>query len=96
MCKADKVYLLCSALYSYVQWVYPGRPRDRGGRLISDVIDIDAEEAQFEVDGSGDGADDDDDVQSGDDPEDESSGGTVTCIPVLVNTFVTHFISDNI
>lgn len=64
----------------YVQWVYPGRQRDRGGQLISDVIDIDAEEAQFEFDGSGDRADEDDDddgIQSG---EGESSGGTVIYI----------------
>jgi len=68
-----------------VQWVYSGKPRDRGGRLISDVIDIDAEEAQFEVDGSGNGADEDDDDHSGDGADEESSGGTIIYILVLVN-----------
>jgi len=66
----------------YVQWVYPGRQRDRGGQHISDVIDIDAEHTQFEFDdGSGDQADDDDDddIQSG---EGESSGGRVIYIAI--------------
>ena len=63
-------------LFVHVQWVYSDRPRDRGGRPISDVIDIDADhdEGQFEVDGSGDGADDEDDVQSGDGDELDASG----------------------
>ena len=79
------IFIYYILLYLFVQWTYSGRARDRGGRLISDVIDIDAEDAQFEVDGSGNGADDDDEVQSGDDADDESSGGTVVCILVAAS-----------
>lgn len=75
----------------YVQWVYRTEPsdrtRDRGGRLVTDVIDIDAEndEGQFEVDGSGNGTDDEGDTQSGDGDE-ESSGGTANYVLVVVYT----------
>jgi len=85
---------LCNALYVYIyifvciQWVYSGRPRDRSGQLISDVIDIDAdhEEAQFEADGSGNGVDDDDDddAQSGDGAGGEPSGGMIIYTAVVV------------
>lgn len=71
-----KLHLICVCLA--VQWVYSGRARDRG-QLMSDVIDIDAEhdEAQFQVDGSGNDADDEADDQSGDGDEEESSGGII-------------------
>jgi len=73
-------------MFVCIQWVYSDRPRDRGGRPISDVIDIDAdhEDGQFEVDGSGDGGDDEDDVQSGDGDEPDASGGTFVVKPVCI------------
>ena len=55
--------------------MYSERTRDRGGHLISDVIDIDAEQGEsvLAVDGSG----SDNDDQSGDGADDESSGGMI-------------------
>jgi len=82
--------MLYMCIFVCIQWVYSGRPRDRSGQLISDVIDIDAdhEEAQFEADGSGNGVDDDDDddvqSQSGDDAEGKSSGGMIIYTAVVV------------
>jgi len=58
------------------QWVYSERARDRGDQFASDLIDIDAdhEDAQLEVDGSG-NEDDEDGEQSGDGEDDDASGG---------------------
>lgn len=72
--------LSCLTLCVRQKWVYSDRTRDRGGRLVTDVIDIDAEndEGQFEVDGSGNGTDDEGDAQSGD--GDEESSGDVTIL----------------